>query len=148
MGKPDGLDRVAQVLIGLVGLFALFFGLFMLIHPFEWYQLLPTVKFTGPPNRHFIRDIGLAYMASGVMLIYAARNPPMRWLAALAGSLWLMVHGVLHVYEVVIGICSHDAFLKDAPGVLGPPLLVWVALGIMFARQRARLRSWKSERGK
>jgi hypothetical protein len=136
MGKPDGFDRVAQALIALVGVFALIFGIFMLIHPYEWYQLLPTVKFTGPPNQHFIRDIGLGYAASGVMLCYAAINPPMRWLAALAGSLWLIVHGILHIYEVLTGICSVNTFWQDAPAVLGLPLLVWIAVGILFARQR------------
>ncbi len=136
LGKPDGLDRFAQLLITVVGLFSLIFGIFMLIHPFEWYQMVPTVKFTGPPNQHFIRDIGLAYAASGVMLGYAAINPPMRWLAAFSGSLWLAVHGALHIWEGVTGVCSADIFWRDAPGVLGPPLLVGVALAILFSRQR------------
>ena len=136
MGKPDILDRVAQLLIALIAIFALVFGAYMLWDPYGWYQLLPTVKFTGPANQHFIRDIGLAYFASGAMLGYAAFNPYMRWLAALAGSLWIAVHGGLHIWEVLTGVCAPDKFWADVPGVLGPPLLVWVALGIMFARQR------------
>ncbi len=136
MGKPDRFDRLAQLLIALVGIFAVVFGGFMLVHPFEWYQLLPTVKFTGPPNPHFIKDIGLAYAASGVMLIYASINPPMRWLAALAGSMWLAAHGILHIWEVVTGFCATGIFWQDAPAVLGMPMLVWVALGILFARKR------------
>ena len=59
----------------------------------------------------------------------------MRWLAAFAGALWLALHGALHIYEVSVGICTPEAFVADAPGVLGPPLLVFVALGIVFARQ-------------
>ncbi len=136
MGKPDTLDRLAQVLIALVALFSLVFGSYMLWDPNGWYHLLPTVKFTGPPNPHFIRDIGLAYLACGVVLGFAAVNPPMRWLAALAGALWLSLHGGLHVWEVSTGICAPGVFWQDAPGVLGPPLLVWIALGLMFARQR------------
>lgn len=136
MGKPDTLDRLAQTLIAFTALFSLANGAFMLVDPYGWYQALPTVKFTGPPNQHFIRDIGLAYLASGVMLGYAAFNPYMRWLAALAGSLWIAVHGGLHIWEVLTGICATGVFFKDAPAVLGPPLLVWIALGIMFVRQR------------
>ena len=75
MTKPDVLDRVAQILIALVAAFALFNGGFMLADPFGWYQTVGTVKFTGPPNQHFIRDIGLAFLASGLMLAYAARWP-------------------------------------------------------------------------
>jgi hypothetical protein len=136
MGKPDWLDRVAQGLILLVAVFSLAFGFLMLSDPYGWYQMVATVKFTGPPNQHFIRDIGLAYVLSGILLAFAGSNPSMRWLAAFAGSLWLALHGALHIWEGVTGICSPDVFWQDAPGVLGPPLLVWAALAILFARQR------------
>jgi hypothetical protein len=135
-GKPDLLDRVAQLLIAFVALFALANGAFMLSDPFGWYQAVGTVKFTGPPNAHFIRDIGIAYAVSGVVLGFAAVRPSMRWLAAVAGNLWLTLHGGLHIWEVMTGVCAPDVFWRDAPGVLGPPLLVWIALGILFARAR------------
>lgn len=135
-GKPDWLDRLAQILVLAVGLFALLFGAFMIIWPLDWYTSLPTVVATGPPNKHFIRDIGIAYAACGIILLYASANIHMRWLAAFTGSLWLALHGVLHIYEVSVGICTPEAFMADAPGVLGPPILVFVALGILFIRQR------------
>ena len=62
LGKPDGLDRLMQVVIALVGLFAIANGFFMLTDPLVWYGTLETVQTTGPANRHFIGDIGLAYM--------------------------------------------------------------------------------------
>jgi hypothetical protein len=136
MGKSDSLDRVAQVLVALVALFALANAAYMLWNPYGWYQAIPTVRFTGPPNPHFIRDIGLAYLACAAFLGFAVINLRMRWLAALAGSLFLALHGGLHIYEVLSGICAPGIFWKDAPVVIGPPLLVWVALGILFARQR------------
>ncbi len=136
MGKPDTLDRIAQILIALAAIVSLANGGFMLWDPYGWYQAVPTVKFTGPPNQHFIRDIGLAYLTCAALLGFAAVRPSMRWLAVFAGGLWLSFHGVLHVWEVLTGTCTTDVFLRDAPGVLGPPLLVWIALGILFARQR------------
>lgn len=136
MHKPDALDRIAQILIAIAALFALFNGAFMLWDPYGWYQAVGTVKFTGPPNQHFIRDIGIAFLGSGVMLSYAAWYPSGRWMAALAGSLFLAAHGALHIYEVLTGICAQDIFWKDAPGVLGPPLMVWIALGILFGAQK------------
>lgn len=135
-GKPDFLDRLAQFLVLAVGLFSLLFGLFMIISPLDWYTAIPTVITTGPPNKHFIRDIGIAYVACGFILLYASVNIHMRWMAALAGALWLSLHGILHIYEVSVGICSPDVFVADAPGVLGPPLFVFAALGILFVRQR------------
>ena len=136
MGKPDTLDRVAQMLIALVALIALANGALMLWNPYGWYQAIPTVKFTGPPNAHFIRDIGLAYVGSGMLLAYAVRNLSGRWLAATAGGLWLSAHGALHVWEVAVGVCAPGVFWRDAPVVIGPPLLVWIAIGLMALRQR------------
>ncbi|PAL23325.1 hypothetical protein CD928_07235 [Sphingopyxis sp. GW247-27LB] len=111
-------------------------GLFMLARPLDWYVFVPTVVTTGPPNAHFIRDIGLAYLGSGLILLYAAANPIRRWRAALVGGLWLTLHGLLHIYEVAAGICGPAIFWADAPAVIGQPALVIAALAILFARKR------------
>lgn len=102
----------------------------------QWYVAIPTVITTGPPNQHFIRDIGIALAVCGVILTYASFNIHARWLAAFGGVLFLTFHGILHIYEVSVGICSPDVFIADAPGVLGPAILVYIALGILFVRQR------------
>lgn len=135
-GPPDLGDRIAQSMVALVALFCLVNGGMMLADPLGWYFSLPTVIATGPPNSHFIRDIGAAYILSGAVLGFAAVNIRMRWLAALAGSGWLTLHALIHVFEVSTGICSPSDFVKDIPGVLGPPILVLIAIGILFARQR------------
>jgi hypothetical protein len=139
MGKPDGRDRLVQALLVLAALISLLNGAYMLWSPLGWYQAVPTVKFTGPPNSHFIRDIGLAYLTCAALLGFAAVRPAMRWLAAAAGGLWLSLHGGLHIWEVLKGICAPGIFWRDAPGVLGPPLLVWIAVGILLARQRVAM---------
>ncbi|MFM9935335.1 MAG: hypothetical protein ACKVOL_03955 [Novosphingobium sp.] len=136
MGRPDALDRLVQILIGLVALVALSNGLFMLADPYGWYHAIPTVRFTGPPNPHFIRDIGLAYLLTALMLGYAALYPQGRWFSVLAGNLWLSAHGGFHIYEVATGICSPTIFWQDAPAVVAAPALVWIALVILLFRQR------------
>jgi hypothetical protein len=136
MGKPDALDRFVQFMIALTALFCLANGGSMVWDPHVWYQSLPTVQATGAFNQHFIRDIGLAYMTCGIVLSYAARFPSGRWLAVLAGALWLTMHGAFHVWELLSGIGAQHNFWMDAPGVLGPPLMAWIALGILMARQR------------
>ncbi len=131
-GKPDALDRLVQALLVLAALFALVFGLFMLADPFGWYQFVDTVKASGPANAHFIRDIGLAYLVSGALIAFAAANPGLRWGSALVGAAWLGAHGVLHIYEVLTGICGPGIFWRDAPGVLGPPLVVLVVQEVVL----------------
>lgn len=134
--KPDALDRIAQGLVALAALIALGNGLFMLADPLRWYEWVGTVKATGPANDHFIRDIGLAYLISAALLGYAAANLPMRWAFALAGAGWLLLHGLLHIWEVAQGLCSPGIFWREAPGTLGPPLIAITGVLIQMARQR------------
>ena len=70
--KFDALDRLVQLLLLVAAVTAAANGLFMLAKPLDWYVFIPTVVTTGPPNAHFIRDIGLAYAGSGLILLYAA----------------------------------------------------------------------------
>ncbi len=135
-GKSDAIDRIVQILIGLPAVFSIVFGTHMLLEPNGWYEYLETVKATGPANAHFIRDIGIAYIASGMILCFAALHPGLRWSAGILGNLWLTLHGGLHIYEVHAGIGSHSIFLRDAPGVLGPPAMVFLGLIIQLLRQR------------
>jgi hypothetical protein len=136
VNKPDVYDRIAQILLALTALLALLNGGFMLFDPFSWYQAIPGVKFTGPPNQHFIRDIGFAYLTCAAVLGWAAGYPAGRWMAAVAGGLWLSLHGGLHIWEVATGVCSRTIFWNDAPATLGLPLLVWLALGILLGMRK------------
>lgn len=80
MGRTDALDRLATALIFLAATFAFLNGAFMVADPFAWYRSLPNVRFTGPPNQHFLRDIGLAYITCSLLLGYGARYLQGRWL--------------------------------------------------------------------
>lgn len=137
--KPDPLDRLAQFLLLVAAVTTIANGVFMLAKPLDWYVFIPTVVTTGPPNAHFIRDIGLAYLGSGLILLYATADPILRWRAALVGGLWLALHGALHIYEVAAGICGPATFWADAPAVLGQPALVIAALVITFSRRKRRV---------
>ena len=134
--KPDALDRLVQFLLFVAAVTTIANGFFMLIRPLDWYVFVPTIVTTGPPNAHFIRDIGLAYLGSGLILLYAAARPAFRWRAAVVGGLWLALHGALHIYEVAAGICGPATFRADAPGVIGQPALVIAALAILRIRKR------------
>ncbi len=134
--KYDALDRLVQLLLLIAAVTTIANGAFMLVKPLDWYVFVPTVVTTGPPNAHFIRDIGLAYLGSGLILLYAAAHPIRRWRAAVVGGLWLALHGAFHIYEVAAGICGPATFWADAPAVIGQPALVIAALAILFARRR------------
>ncbi len=123
--------RLAQLMIGVVAVFAAAFGLFMLAAPQLWYRTLPTLVFTGPYNQHFVRDIGAAYLGCGLVLGWALGDLRARRWAVLAGALWLSLHALVHLFEVVTGICGVTIFWRDFPGVFGPPALALFGFALL-----------------
>jgi len=136
VGKPRMSERFAQAMIALAALVCIANAIFMIVAPIRWYWAVPTVPATGPANSHFITDVGLAYLCCGITLCYGAIYPSGRWLALIAGAMWLTAHGLFHVFEFATGEVTGTRFLQDLPGVLGPALLVVVAFAILVATQR------------
>jgi len=105
------------------GIFLSLNGLFMLIAPLAWYELVPGVTDTGFFNQHFIRDIGMIQLFLGVAFGLGLILPERRvglWAAATA---WLCAHALFHFWEVAVGICSPSVIPRDFPAVTLPALL-------------------------
>lgn len=107
----------------------------MLADPGGWYHRIPGVELTGPMNPHFIRDIGCAYLAASVGLVWGLLKPARAWAAALMGTMFLVMHAGVHLYEVASGICGWPAWWQAAPGVALPALLALLLCAM--ARPRA-----------
>jgi hypothetical protein len=90
---------VSRWLLGLLGLFHLGNGLYMVLAPGAWYAAIPGVADTGPMNPHFITDIGLAFAASGAGLLMAVRQTLVAATLALAGSVWPLLHALFHIWS-------------------------------------------------
>jgi hypothetical protein len=83
----------------LLGIFHTANGISMLAAPDFWYNSVPGVTLSGPANHHFIADIGLAFIASGIGLLMVLRTGATAATFALAGATWPALHALLHVWE-------------------------------------------------
>ena len=99
------------VRIGLVilGLFHLLNGLAMLLAPVAWAAQVVHLAAPDHLHLHFIADIGMAFLASGVGLLLGSRNA----IWAVAGATWPALHALLHVKEWIL----------DGPPAAGGDLL-------------------------
>ena len=116
---------IAAAVVAMVafnGVFLSANGLFMLINPLAWYELVPGVTDTGFFNQHFIRDIGMIQLFLGVAFAIGMVVPERRiglWAAATA---WLSAHALFHFWEVAVGICSPSVLPRDFPAVTMPAI--------------------------
>ncbi|MDX5366102.1 MAG: hypothetical protein LPK88_06625 [Alphaproteobacteria bacterium] len=118
--RPGPLKTAALVLWA-----ALWLGnaLWMLADPASWYRGIDGVSNTGPFNVHFVRDIGVAYLTIGLMTAAAIRWPAAA-LPLLGGvTLYLALHGLLHVWDIAAARLPAEHILMDVPGVFLPPFI-------------------------
>ena len=105
--------RVLAIALGIGGAAN---GVFMLAAPPLWYDSVPGLAHTGPFNPHFVSDIGVAYLVSGVALIVRAWRP-LYWPAAVAGAAFMCGHAIIHVLDIMLADGSGLEVLAEA-GVL------------------------------
>lgn len=112
------------------GLFLSVNGVFMLVAPLTWYDMVPGVTDTGFFNQHFIRDIGIIQLFLGVAFAVGMMRPERRIGLWTVATLWLAAHALFHVWEVAVGICGPSALVRDfaavsLPAILGAVLTLW-----------------------
>jgi hypothetical protein len=125
--KAAGRQTSAWALPGMVYAPWLLAGTAIFLAPGHFHALTPGVAFFGPFNAHFIRDVGLVYVASGLVGLYGARsgNVPV----GVAVALWSCLHAVFHPLVWVDRRLPLDGiFLFDLSFVIVPPFLVILVL--------------------
>lgn len=121
-----GIEGNHPVLIFIILAFNVVFlsvnGIFMIVAPETWYELVPDVTDTGPFNQHFIRDIGIIQLFLGVAFGVGVIRLELRVGLWAAATLWLIAHAVFHLWEVAVGICTPSVILRDFPAVTLPAI--------------------------
>lgn len=118
-----------MIRFGLIGLGVLWIltGISIFADPMSFYEIVPGLKLMGPFNMHFIRDVGLAFVASGGALAWGAHISAQR--LVYAGLAWPSLHALFHIQ-----IWSHRGFPLDGifafdlVAVIGPPLLAFLVM--------------------
>jgi hypothetical protein len=117
--KGNSFAKAGVALLG--GILALN-GVVMMVAAEPWYRAIAAS--TGPFNAHFVRDIGAAYLAAAIALLWGMQRPAHRGpLAAIAG-IFLGLHALTHLLEAATGVTSLGHVLEDFPGVHLPALVV------------------------
>lgn len=134
MSEASTDGRLARGLLLALGAGSLGNGAWMLADTARWFEAIAAE--TGALNLHLVRDVGAAFAAAGVALVWAALRPAVRGPLAAVAGVFLGVHAAIHVAEVASGGAPLEKLLSDLPGVHLPALVV-LALAAASLRRRA-----------
>jgi len=113
------------ILLG-IGVISGITGVVIYSAPQFFYDSIPGLDLMGPFNIHFIRDVGLAYLAGGIVLVAGGTLNDRR--VALAGVLWFFLHGLFHMQIWIHrGLPFDDIFWFDFFAVISPSFLALLA---------------------
>ena len=113
-----------RLLLLSIALLNLMTGAVIFFAPQFFYETVPGVSMMGPFNLHFVRDAGLAYFGSGVLLALAWRRE--QYAFAYGGALWPCLHALFHIQIWVARGASVD--LVAITNLFGIQLSAWAAL--------------------
>lgn len=107
-------------------------GVVVFFLPQFFYDTVPGVSMMGPFNLHFIRDVGLAYFGSGVLLATAWRRG--EYAFAVGGALWPCLHALFHIQIWMARGAPVD--LIATTNLFGIQLSAWLTLSVAWALWR------------
>ena len=117
-----------SILLG-VALLNIATGFQIFFAPEFFYNTVPGVSMMGPYNVHFIRDAGLAYAASGALLVLGWRRAD--YTLALAGALWPCLHALFHLQMwIARGVPADLVALVNLVGIQLP---AWATFFVALA---------------
>jgi hypothetical protein len=114
--------RAAGLVLAALGFLFLGNGLWMLADAERWFARIASE--TGAFNGHLVRDVGAAFTAAAVALLWGAWRPPHRGPLAAVAAVFLGLHALVHVVESATGALPAGSWLADLPGVHLPALVV------------------------
>ncbi len=128
------------IYIRLFALFNVANGLVMIIDPMTWYLLTPGAAETGPFNVHFVRDIGIAFVAAGAGLWLAIGDSA--WKPAstpIVAMIFIGGHGILHFVEMFAHHLELTAALRDTGLIVVPAAIAgwWAVREVQRSRRPA-----------
>lgn len=115
----------------LFALFNLANGLAMIVVPMTWYEITPGAADTGPFNVHFVRDIGIAFIAAGAGLWFTVSDSRFKPVStAIVAMIFIGGHALLHFVEMFAHHLDLGAALRDMALIVLPATLAggWLLL--------------------
>lgn len=113
-------------------------GFWMLASASSWFQNMPlAIEDTGPFNAHFVHDLGLVFLLSGIGLFWCAYKINDSFIVHLGVTLFITGHALIHVVEILLGLLPPEHWWIDFP-LITLPAIILILLGPISFKKRTQ----------
>lgn len=129
------------VLAGLLGSAFLMSGVFAFFFSAHFFGLLG--EYYGAFNNHFVKDAGLAFFSSGLLLLLSVKMIEWRTPLILGGSIFVVLHGLFHIHMLIMGMVPTplDAVIEIVIIISPSVLTLYLLLCQMKEHKSSNLRA-------
>ena len=133
-------DIILRSIYNLLGAISIGNGLWMLVSASTWFNRMPVAATdTGPLNSHFVHDVGLVYILTGIGGFFCGYKLKNCFEVHLSISFFFVGHALIHIIEILIGALPANHWLIDFPLVTFPALVLIGLTPIMLKRNNLKL---------
>jgi hypothetical protein len=112
-------------------------GLWMIISASSWFTNMPVgAKDTGPLNPHFVHDVGLVYLLTGLGAFWCGYKLYKCLEVHIGITLFMGGHTLIHFVEILLGNLPKNHWLIDFPLVTFPAIILIVLIPTMLKRNK------------
>ncbi len=123
-------EKIIVLLLGLMSLFYLISG--VALHFFSQLTFDTMPGYYGVFNNHFIKDAGLAFSSSGILLAIALFRENERLSFSFCASIFVVLHGLFHVQMLLGGMIPGEYVAYELMQVIVPAIVLMVLIGAMY----------------
>lgn len=129
------LEKIALTLLVFMALFYTSSGIALFWFTQFTFDSLP--KYYGQFNNHFIKDAGLAFLSTGIMLIAAIYHKPSRVILSICGAIFVVLHALFHIQMLLGGMVPAGFISNEMLQVVLPAALLIVVVALIYKTSKS-----------
>ena len=126
------MDKVIVVSLSLLAVFYLASGIALYFFTQQTFDSLPS--YYGAFNNHFVKDAGLAFTSSAILLILAIIRKSQRLVYSFSASIFVVLHGLFHVQMLFSGMIPGDYLSYELLQIILPASALLALVTLIYIR--------------
>ena len=123
-------NRAIVASLVLLSGFYLISGIVLFFFSQHIFNTLP--EYYGLFNNHFVKDAGIAFLCSGIMLVLAVFDAARRFIYSFCASLFVVLHALFHVHMIFSGMVPGAYLGYELLQVIAPAFFLLLLLCVIY----------------